>query len=101
MLPVVAGARETRRQIMLYTVLLLPVGAAPWLLGLAGPFYGLSALLLGGGFLWHARRVLRDRQDASGRSLTGDMPARAAFRYSLLHLALIFAALAIDRLALG
>ncbi len=101
MLPVVSGARETRRQILLYTALLLPLGVSPWLLGLAGPLYGATALLLGGGFLWHALRVLRDAQDASGRSLTGDAPARAAFRFSLLHLALLFAALAADRLLLG
>src|SRR5215472_11998610 len=39
MLPVVAGARETRRQILLYTLLLAPLGTAPWLLGYAGPLY--------------------------------------------------------------
>ncbi len=50
MLPVVAGARETRRQILLYTVLLVPVSLAPWLIGFSGPIYGCAALLLGGGF---------------------------------------------------
>ena len=44
MLPVVAGVRETRRQILLYAVALMPIGAAPWLLGGAGPAYGITAL---------------------------------------------------------
>ena len=44
MLPVVAGARETRRQILLYTLLLAPLGVAPWLLGYAGLLYGVVAL---------------------------------------------------------
>src|SRR6476660_1087962 len=43
MLPVVAGARETRRQILLYTLLLAPLGVAPWLLGYAGLSYGIVA----------------------------------------------------------
>jgi len=96
MLPVVAGAKETRRQILLYTLLLAPLGLAPTLLGLAGPLYGAVALLLGAGFLHHAWRVYREPQDLSGVSLTGDKAARAAFRFSLLHLAGLFAALAVD-----
>ncbi|MCR0983511.1 heme o synthase [Roseomonas pecuniae] len=96
MLPVTAGARETRRQIMAYTVLLAPLGLAPVLLGLAGWVYGAYALSLGAGFLLHAWRVLREPQDAAGVSLEGDKAARAAFRFSLLHLAGLFAALALD-----
>ena len=42
MLPVVAGARETRRQILVYTLILAPLGVAPWLLGYAGPAYGIA-----------------------------------------------------------
>src|ERR1700719_2787763 len=48
MLPVVAGAEETRRQILLYSLSLLPVGAAPWLLGYADAIYGATALIAGG-----------------------------------------------------
>src|SRR5215831_14461731 len=44
MLPVVAGVEETRRQILLYSVALLPVGAMPWLLGYSGAVYGVAAL---------------------------------------------------------
>ena len=96
MLPVVRGARTTRKHIMAYTVVLFPVALAPFLLGLAGPLYGVAAALLGAGFLAFAFRVLRDRQDGTGRSLSGDAPARQAFRYSLLYLAVLFAAIAVD-----
>ena len=99
MLPVVAGAKETRRQIMLYTVLLSAVSVLPWVIGFSGPVYGVTVLALDAGFLLSAWRVLRDRQDPTGVSLTGDAPARAAFRYSLAYLFLLFAALPVDRLA--
>jgi protoheme IX farnesyltransferase len=99
MLPVVAGQRETRRQILLYTVLLAAVSVAPWALGYAGRIYGCSAAILGGGFLICAMLVLTDRQDRAGRSLTGDRAARTAFRYSLAYLAALFLALGVDRLA--
>jgi heme o synthase len=99
MLPVVAGARETRRQIVLYTLLLAPVSLAPWLIGFSGLVYGLAATLLGVGFLASAWRVATDRQDPSGVSLTNDAPARATFKYSILYLFVLFAALAVDRLA--
>jgi len=96
MLPVVAGARETRRQIFLYAVLLVVLSLSPWGLGLAGPLYGGVAALLGAGFLERAWRVLRDRQDAGGISLTGDAPARAAFKFSIVYLFVLFGALAVD-----
>jgi protoheme IX farnesyltransferase len=98
MLPVVAGARETRRQIMIYTVFLAVISLLPWALGYAGLVYGSAAALLSLGFLLCSWAVLRDRQDASGISLTGDRPARLTFRYSLAYLAAIFVALAADRL---
>jgi heme o synthase len=99
MLPVVAGARETRRQIVVYTLLLLPLSLAPWLIGFSHAVYGVSAAVLGVGFLVSVWRVAVDRQDASGVSLTNDAPARAAFKYSILYLFALFAALAVDRLA--
>jgi protoheme IX farnesyltransferase len=98
MLPVVAGPKETRRQIVIYTLLLVPLSLLPWYLGFSGPIYGIAALVLGAGFLTCAVRVARDRQDATGASLTNDAPARAAFRYSILYLFVLFAALAVDRL---
>ena len=99
MLPVVAGARETRRQIVIYTVLLVPLSLAPWLMGFSGLVYGLSAIVLGLGFLVSVWRVATDRQDSSGVSQTNDAPARMAFKFSILYLFALFAALAVDRLA--
>jgi protoheme IX farnesyltransferase len=98
MLPVVAGAKETRRQIVIYTLLLVPLSLAPWLLGFSGPVYAVAASVLGLGFLVSVWRVATDRQDAAGVSLTNDAPARAAFRYSIVYLFALFAALAVDRL---
>jgi protoheme IX farnesyltransferase len=98
MLPVVAGAMETRRQIVIYTVLLVPLSLAPWLMGFSGLVYGLSAIVLGLGFLVSVWRVATDRQDATGVSLTNDAPARVAFKYSILYLFVLFGALAVDRL---
>ena len=97
MLPVTNGARSTRRHILAYTLLLLPVSLIPTLAGVAGPVFGLGALGLGLGFIVLAWRVLTDRQDADGVSLTGDRPARLTFRYSLFYLSAIFALVAIDR----
>ena len=98
MLPVVAGARATRRHILGYTLLLVPLTLLPWGLGEAGVIYAIAATVLGLGFLLGAGRIMRDGQDASGRSLSGDAPARATFRYSILYLFALFAALAVDHL---
>ena len=98
MLPVVAGARETRRQIFLYTLVLLAVSLAPWALGLVGPIYGAAALALGLGFVACSWRVLRDEQDETGVSRTNDAPARAAFKFSIAYLFILFAAVAADRI---
>jgi protoheme IX farnesyltransferase len=98
MLPVVAGARETRRQIFCYSLVLVPVTLLPWALHLTGAVYGLSAVVLGLGFLGTTWRVLRDRQDEHGVSQTGDAPARTAFKFSILYLFVLFAAVAVDRL---
>lgn len=96
MLPVVAGARYTRWNILIYTLVLAPVAVLPWILGYAGPVYGITAIALGAGFILSAIRVMRDKQDATGVSLTKDAPARAAFRYSLAYLAILFLAVAVD-----
>ena len=96
MLPVIAGARETRRQVMIYTVLLAAVSLLPWVLGYAGPVYGVSAVGLGVWFLLASWGVVRDRQDADGVSLTGDKPAKWAFRVSLVYLFALFGAVAAD-----
>ena len=98
MLPVVAGAKETRKQIVLYSLLLVPLTLVPWYLGFSGAIYGIAAVLLGLGFLACVARVFTDKQDPAGVSLTNDAPARAAFKYSIVYLFVLFAALAVDRL---
>src|SRR5829696_9801041 len=92
MLPVVAGARETRRQMLLYTVMLWPATLAPYLLGMAGPLYGVSAGVLSLLFTASAVRVWRDESDRSAQDM---------FRFSLLYLFLIFAVLLVDHAAGG
>src|SRR5689334_19548467 len=68
MLPVVAGERETRRQILLYTLVLVPLGVAPWLIGFAGLVYGVVAIATGAVMLLLAIRVMTDRSDRSDRA---------------------------------
>ena len=84
---------------MIYTVLLVPhfPGALP---GSASPVRSMAraALALGVGFLWKVVLVARDRQDARGVSLTRDAPAKAAFKFSILYLFVLFGGLALDRL---
>lgn len=94
MLPVTHGHAETRRQILLYSVLLLGVSVAPWALGLLGPVYGIPAMLLGLGFVGLAVQVARNRTEVASEM----RPERRLFRFSLLYLALIFAAIVADRL---
>lgn len=98
MLPLVAGPQETRRQILLYTLVLLPTTLLPWAVGFSGSVYAASAVALGLGFLACVLRVWRDRQDASGKAPGNEASARAAFKYSILYLFVLFAALAVDRL---
>ena len=100
MLPVVAGAKETRRQILLYTLVLVPVSLVPFFVGFSGPLYGIGAGLLGAVFLERVYRVMTDPQDETGVSLTRDMPAKRAFKYSVLYLFALFGVLALDRLVL-
>ena len=91
MLPVVAGVAETKRQILLYTLVLAPLGAAPAMIGMASWYFGAIAATLGIMFIAMAVGILRD---------TGETYARRTFTFSLLYLALLFAALIADR-ALG
>ncbi len=98
MLPVVKGARHTRWNVFIYTLILVPLTLSPWLLGLTGWIYGGTALVLGAAFIYYAWGVLRDSQDEKGVSLTKDKPARATFKFSILYLFLLFAACAVDRL---
>ncbi len=92
MLPVVAGLRETKRQMLLYTLMLWPVSLAPWLLGLAGPVYAGSVAALSLAFTGAAIRVWRDETDRSARQM---------FAFSLLYLFLIFSLLLLGHVGGG
>ena len=91
MLPVVAGDASTRRQILLYTLILVPLGVAPWLLGYAGALYGVTAVV--------------SRRDHAGARLAGaaraaarpSAPAGNLFAFSILYLFLLFAVLLVER----
>jgi protoheme IX farnesyltransferase len=88
MLPVVAGTDETRRQILIYSAILAPLGVAPALLGLAGTAYGAVAFILGAAFVALAFQVWRMREGAGA-----EIAARRLFAFSLLYLFLLFAVL--------
>jgi protoheme IX farnesyltransferase len=87
MLPVVAGARETRRQILIYTLLLVPVSAMPVLIGFVGWIYGITAAVLGAVFIAAAISVWFDETDRS---------AKRMFGFSILYLFVLFASLIVD-----
>jgi heme o synthase len=87
MLPVTRGERETARQIMRYTVVLVAVTLAPVAFGTFGIVYGVSAALLGAAFLWFAVELQRSLERAAAVRL---------FHFSLLYLALLFVAMAVD-----
>jgi heme o synthase len=87
MLPVVAGARATRRQILLYSLVVAPLGLAPSLLGFAGYFYGAIAVVTGAVMVGLAARVWAGKGEAAERQL---------FAFSILYLFLLFAALLLE-----
>jgi protoheme IX farnesyltransferase len=89
MLPVIAGERETHRQIVLYSVLLLLISIAPVGLGLLGPVYLVTSLLLCGTFLWYAIAIWRSPTPKHVWRLYG---------FSLVFLALLFLAMGVDHL---
>ena len=94
MMPNVAGPAATRGQIVVYSLLLLPLGLVPALTGFAGAAYALTAAVLGAGFLALAVRVFRTRD--------GDPARKAAlqlFAFSILYLFALFAMLLIERMA--
>jgi protoheme IX farnesyltransferase len=95
MLPVVAGVRETKRQMMVYTVLLLPISLAPAFLGVAGWLYGGGALVLSLLFLRHAWLVLRT-PDAEIGDKAMRLPASRMFRFSILYLFGLFVLILAD-----
>src|SRR5207344_3223465 len=90
MLPVVAGDTSTRRQILLYMLILVPLGIAPWPLGYTGAIYGITAVVSGAIMLVLGWQVLHERPPAERAS-------RNLFAFSILYLFLLFAVLLVDR----
>jgi protoheme IX farnesyltransferase len=92
MLPNTHGEQFTRLHILLYTIILLAVSLMPFISQMSGIVYLASAVLLGAIFLGYAWKIFRDYSDAL---------ARTAFRYSIVYLSLLFAALLVDHYARG
>ncbi|GAC1344099.1 MAG: heme o synthase [Ktedonobacteraceae bacterium] len=88
MLPVVMGERETRKQILLYSLMLLAVTLVLFGMGAMGYFYLAAAVVLGGILIYMAIRLLREQTKSWAKTL---------FWYSNCYLAMIFAAMVIDR----
>ncbi|WOH81160.1 heme o synthase [Bradyrhizobium sp. BEA-2-5] len=88
MLPNVAGPDATRLQILLYTIVLIAVAAAPWALGYFDAVYGIVSLILGAGMLWLAIEVYRRREGTAANRAT-----RRLFAFSILYLFALFAVL--------
>ncbi|MBL0730205.1 heme o synthase [Piscinibacter sp. HJYY11] len=87
MLPVTHGNEFTRLQVLLYTFVLFAATLLPFVFGMSGVVYLVSAVLLGAGFIGYAWRLWRNYSDAL---------ARSTFRFSIVHLSLLFAALLLD-----
>ncbi len=91
MLPVTHGVAFTRLQILLYTILLIPISLLPFLTGMSGGIYLAGALVLGGRFLYYAARLF----------VTGnDRLAMPTFGFSIVYLFGLFAALMLDHYVL-
>ncbi len=93
MLPVVAGEAATRWQILLYTLLLAPLGVAPWLMGYAGLAYGVAAIAGGAIMIALALRILAEKE--------GFRASKQMFAFSILYLFLLFAVLLAEQMSGG
>lgn len=87
MMPVARGEDVTRRQILVYSLLLVVVSLLPILTNMLSALYLVGAVLLGGGLVWHAVLLLRDGSKAM---------ARRVYKYSTFYLALLFMAMMLD-----
>jgi heme o synthase len=96
MMPVVAGEKATRVQILLYTVLMAAVAIAPWALNLTGALYGSVAVIGTIGFAIVATKVSL-RTSSPNDSMA---PEKALFGFSILYLFALFGAMALDRIML-
>jgi protoheme IX farnesyltransferase len=87
MLPVTHGKAYTRLQVLLYTLILFAVSLMPYVVRMSGALYFVAALVLGGAFIGYATRIYFAYSDEL---------ARKTFRYSIVYLAALFAALLVD-----
>jgi protoheme IX farnesyltransferase len=94
MLPVVAGPDATRVQILLYTIVLVAIAAAPWPLGYFDAVYGVTSLILGAGMLGLAINVYVSRERSQSLRAT-----RKLFAFSILYLFALFATLLLEVVA--
>jgi protoheme IX farnesyltransferase len=94
MLPVVAGIRTTRAQVLIYSLPMSAAAIAPWLLGLTGLLYGIAAVAFSALFLGMAARVALSREPDPAKMRA----ERQLFGYSIFYLFVLFAALVTDRM---
>ncbi|MDN3987757.1 heme o synthase [Zwartia vadi] len=87
MLPVTHGQQFTRLHILLYSIALMATTALPYVIGMSGWLYLLCAMVLGALFVWYAWKLYRHYSDELSRRL---------FKFSILYLSLLFAALLVD-----
>ena len=92
MLPVVSGAVETRRQIVIYAVLMAPLAVVPSFIGMTTSAYGVVAALAGVGFVGLSLKLWADGSDRTAMHLFG---------YSICYLFIVFLGLVVDRFAYG
>ena len=93
MMPNVAGVTSTKRQMFAYSLLLAPLGAAPWFLGFASIGYGIIASAFGAAFVWFTWKVLQ--MDEADQKM---LPAKKLFGFSILYLFVLYASLMIEAL---
>jgi protoheme IX farnesyltransferase len=91
MMPNVKGADRTRLEILIYTLVLVPVGILPWMMGIGGELYAALAVAAGAGMVLMALRVYRVRQGAQANKA-----AMQLFAFSILYLFLLFSALIVE-----
>jgi protoheme IX farnesyltransferase len=89
MMPLVKGSHHTKLQMLVYTMLLVPLTVLPWLAGTQGLAYAVVALLLGARLLWYCVKLLKEQ---NATPLAWKM-----YRYSLVYLALLFVAMGVDK----
>ncbi len=94
MLPVVSGETATKRQIMLYTIAMVPITLLPWYFNFAGELYAATAALLGGMFIWLSFALLSDKSTVEENSGS----AKKVFFFSIFYLFALFAVLGIENL---